>query len=172
MHPKYKVPWNAQHVVLAVTVTADVVWARWLGVYLSYDWWGSTVVFFAMISNIFVNVGCIAYFFPVPTGGFPLGLARPDTRTWHWHQRPSPVLFLRARFVARGLAEGPECHAILRLCAGRLDPLYGSAPPVEARCVSTCRNLRNRIKLEVLAWLAAALSAMHPGSLCECFGPW
>jgi amino acid transporter len=63
VHPKYKVPWNAQHVVLVVTVAADAIWARWLGVYLSYDWWGNAVVFFAMISNIFVNVGCIAYFY-------------------------------------------------------------------------------------------------------------
>ncbi len=75
VHPKYRVPWNAQHVVLAVTVTADAVWARWLGVYLSYDWWGNAVVFFAMISNIFVNVGCIAYFYRF----------RRETFSWIWH---------------------------------------------------------------------------------------
>jgi amino acid transporter len=30
---------------------------------MSYDWWGTAVVFFAMISNIFVNIGCTAYFY-------------------------------------------------------------------------------------------------------------
>jgi len=75
LHPKYKVPWNAQHVVLAATVVADAIWARWLGVYLSYDWWGNAVVFFAMISNIFVNIGCMAYFYRFRRGAFD----------WIWH---------------------------------------------------------------------------------------
>jgi amino acid transporter len=63
LHPKFKVPWNAQHFVLGATVLVDAIWARWLGVYMAYDWWGTAVVFFAMIANIFVNVGCTAYFF-------------------------------------------------------------------------------------------------------------
>jgi amino acid transporter len=63
LHPRFKVPWNAQHAVLGVTLVADMLWARWLGVYMSYDWWGTAVVFFAMISNIFVNIGCTAYFY-------------------------------------------------------------------------------------------------------------
>jgi amino acid transporter len=63
LHPKYQVPWNAQHVVLAITVVLDAIWARWLGVYMAYDWWGTAVTFFAMIANIFVNVGCFAYFY-------------------------------------------------------------------------------------------------------------
>jgi amino acid transporter len=75
LHPKYQVPWNAQHVVLGVTVFADAIWARWLGIYLSYDWWGAAVVFFAMISNIFVNVGCTVYFFRF----------KRDAFHWLWH---------------------------------------------------------------------------------------
>lgn len=75
IHPKYQVPWNAQHVVLAVTMLADAIWARWLGIYLSYDWWGTAVVFFAMIANIFVNVGCTAYFFRF----------QRDRFHWVWH---------------------------------------------------------------------------------------
>jgi amino acid transporter len=75
LHPKYQVPWNAQHVVLGVTVLADAIWARWLGIYLSYDWWGAAVVFFAMISNIFVNVGCTVYFFRF----------KRDAFHWLWH---------------------------------------------------------------------------------------
>jgi amino acid transporter len=75
LHPKYQVPWNAQHVVLGVTVLADAIWARWLGIYLSYDWWGTAVVFFAMIANIFVNVGCSVYFFRFKRNAFH----------WLWH---------------------------------------------------------------------------------------
>jgi len=75
LHPKYQVPWNAQHVVLGVTVLADAIWARWLGIYLSYDWWGTAVVFFAMIANIFVNVGCTVYFFRFQRNAFH----------WLWH---------------------------------------------------------------------------------------
>lgn len=75
LHPKYQVPWNAQHVVLGATLLADALWARWLGIYLSYDWWGTAVVFFAMISNIFVNVGCTVYFFRYKRKAFH----------WVWH---------------------------------------------------------------------------------------
>jgi amino acid transporter len=63
LHPKYDVPWNAQHVVIGATLLVDAIWGYWLGTYQSYDWWGTAVVFFAMISNIFVNVGCCVYFY-------------------------------------------------------------------------------------------------------------
>jgi len=62
LHPKHRVPWNAQHVVLCATVLVAALWGRWLGLYLSYDWWGTTLVFFAMVSNILVNVGCLTFF--------------------------------------------------------------------------------------------------------------
>jgi amino acid transporter len=63
LHPKYRVPWNAQHFVLVVTLVVSALWGRWLGLYLSYDWWGTAVVFFSMVSNIFVNVGCAVFFY-------------------------------------------------------------------------------------------------------------
>jgi amino acid transporter len=63
LHSKYRVPWNAQHLVLIVTLVVAAVWGRWLGLYLSYDWWGSTLVFFAMVSNILVNVGFGLFFY-------------------------------------------------------------------------------------------------------------
>jgi amino acid transporter len=63
LHPKYQVPWNAQHLVLVATVIVDALWGKWLGLYLSYDWWGTAVVFFAMLSNVFVNIGCTVYFY-------------------------------------------------------------------------------------------------------------
>jgi amino acid transporter len=63
LHALYRVPWNAMHITLAASVVASAFWGWWLGLYLSYDWWGSTVVFFAMVSNIFVCVGCGVYFY-------------------------------------------------------------------------------------------------------------
>ena len=63
LHPKHRVPWNAQHLAFLVTLAVTAIWGRWVGTYVSYDWWGSTVVFFAMISNIFVCVGCLVFFY-------------------------------------------------------------------------------------------------------------
>jgi amino acid transporter len=63
LHPKHRVPWNAQHLAFVVTLAAAAFWGRWAGTYLSYDWWGSAVVFFSMVSNIFVCVGCSVFFY-------------------------------------------------------------------------------------------------------------
>jgi amino acid transporter len=112
LHPKFKVPWNAQHIVLIVTLGVAAVWGRWLGLYLSYDWWGSALVFFAMLSNIFVNVGCTVYFYRfqhdnfsvfwhgvVPTVGIitsflPLYYSfGPDLWNSGWRQGQSIILF-------------------------------------------------------------------------------
>lgn len=75
LHPKYQVPWNAHHIVLIATLVSAALWGRWLGLYLSYDWWGTAVVFFAMVSNIFVNVGCAVFFHR---------FRRPQFNAW-WH---------------------------------------------------------------------------------------
>jgi amino acid transporter len=75
LHPKYRVPWNAQHIVLIVTLVIAGVWGRWLGLYLSYDWWGSTLVFFAMVSNILVNIGFGLFFYRFRRAQF----------RWYWH---------------------------------------------------------------------------------------
>ena len=63
LHPKYKVPWAAQHIVFLLALGVAAVWCRWLGVYVAYDWWGTVLVFFAMVSNIFVNIGCVVFFY-------------------------------------------------------------------------------------------------------------
>ncbi len=63
LHPKYRTPWNAQHVAFLVTCIVVPLWGRWIGTYLSYDWWGSAVVFFSMISNILVCIGCTVFFY-------------------------------------------------------------------------------------------------------------
>lgn len=75
LHPKYQVPWNAHHVVLIATLVSAALWGRWLGLYLSYDWWGTALVFFSMVSNIFVNVGCAVFFYR---------FRRPQFSAW-WH---------------------------------------------------------------------------------------
>lgn len=63
LHPRHRVPWNAQHVAFVLTLVAATIWGKWIGTYLSYDWWGSAVVFFSMVSNIFVCVGCMVFFY-------------------------------------------------------------------------------------------------------------
>lgn len=75
LHPKYRVPWNAQHLVLIGTLVIAAVWGRWLGLYLSYDWWGSALVFFAMVSNILVNIGFGMFFYRF----------RREQFRWYWH---------------------------------------------------------------------------------------
>jgi len=75
LHSRYKVPWTAQHVAMVTTLGVAVLWCRWMGVYLAYEWWGSVVVFFAMVSNIFVNIGCAFFFFRF----------RPRRFSWFWH---------------------------------------------------------------------------------------
>jgi amino acid transporter len=97
LHPKYQVPWNAQHIVLGVTVLADAIWAKWLGIYLSYDWWGTAVVFFAMISNIFVNVGCTVYYFRFKRPAFH----------WLWHAAV-PVLGVVTSALPLYYSFGPD----------------------------------------------------------------
>jgi amino acid transporter len=75
LHPKYRDPWNAQHLAFVVTLVVAAIWGRWVGTYLSYDWWGSTVVFFSMVSNIFVSIGCTMYLYRY----------RRDQANWFWH---------------------------------------------------------------------------------------
>ena len=146
LHPKYRVPWNAQHVVLGVTLLADALWARWLGIYLSYDWWGTAVVFFAMISNIFVNVGCTVYFFRYKRNAFH----------WLWHgvipllgvvtSALAALLLLRTRPVARGMEERAERHSVLPVRYDRLRSLHGGASPVAAERLAPWANLQRRIE--------------------------
>lgn len=75
LHPKYRVPWNAQHIGVAVSLVVSAVWGKWLGLYTSYEWWGNAVVFFAMVSNVFVNIGCTVYYYRFQRQKFG----------WFWH---------------------------------------------------------------------------------------
>jgi len=112
LHPKRRIPWNAQHIAFVLTLLVAVVWGRWVGTYLSYDWWGSAVVFFSMVANIFVCVGCTVFFYRyrrqsfswfghgfVPVVGiltslFPLYYSfGPDLWNLGWKKGQSIVLF-------------------------------------------------------------------------------
>jgi amino acid transporter len=75
LHPRFKVPWAAQHFGFVVTLGVAALWCHWLGIYLSYDWWGTVLVFFAMVSNIFVNIGCMVFFYRFRRREF----------NWFWH---------------------------------------------------------------------------------------
>ncbi len=97
LHPKYRTPWNAQHVVLIVTLIVTAIWGRWLGVYLSFDWWGSVVVFFAMIANIFVNVGCAVFFYRFRRARF----------SWFWHCAV-PLVGIAASILPLVYSFGPD----------------------------------------------------------------
>jgi amino acid transporter len=62
LHPRFRVPWNAMHLIFALTIIVDVVWALWVGLYNAFSWWGSAIVFFALITYIFVNLSNIIFF--------------------------------------------------------------------------------------------------------------
>lgn len=62
LHPRFQVPWNAMHLIFAVTLVVDVVWALWVGLFNAYAWWGSAIVFFALVTYLFVNLSNILFF--------------------------------------------------------------------------------------------------------------
>lgn len=97
VHPEFQVPWNAQHVVLIAALIAAGIWGRWLGLYLSYAWWGSVVVFFAMLTSIFVNMGCGVYFYRF----------RREVFSWFWHAT-IPLLGMVASLIPLYYSFGPE----------------------------------------------------------------
>ena len=63
LHPKFRAPWNAMHVVYAATLIGIVVLVVALQNALdAYVWWAGPIVFFALITYIFVNLANIVYF--------------------------------------------------------------------------------------------------------------
>ena len=97
LHPKHRVPWNAQHLAFLVTLAVAAIWGRWAGTYLSYDWWGSAVVFFSMVSNIFVSVGCLVFFYRF----------RRNTFSWLVHGLV-PILGMLASMLPLYYSFGPD----------------------------------------------------------------
>src|SRR5579859_610082 len=63
LHPRYRVPWNAMHVVYAGSLIGIVVLVAALKNALSaFVWWAGPIVFFALITYMFVNLANIVYF--------------------------------------------------------------------------------------------------------------
>lgn len=63
LHPKYRVPWNAMHVVFAGSLLGVIAVTAMLGNALdAFVWWAGPVVFFALITYLFVNLANIVYF--------------------------------------------------------------------------------------------------------------
>ncbi|MGI8743678.1 MAG: APC family permease [Bryobacteraceae bacterium] len=75
LHPKRQVPWNAQHLVFIVAPLGAALWGKWLDPYSAYDWWGSVVVFFSMVSNVFVSAASALFFYRF----------RRTELSWFWH---------------------------------------------------------------------------------------
>jgi len=62
LHPRFQVPWNAMHLIFALTIVIDAIWALWVGLYNAFSWWGSAIVFFALVTYTFVNLANIIFF--------------------------------------------------------------------------------------------------------------
>ncbi len=63
LHPKYKVPTNAMHVVYAASLIGIIVLVAALGNALTaFVWWAGPIVFFALITYVFVNLANLVYF--------------------------------------------------------------------------------------------------------------
>jgi putrescine importer len=63
LHPRFRVPWNAMHLVYAVAVVGILIVTWALGNALdAFVWWAGAIVFFALITYIAVNVANILYF--------------------------------------------------------------------------------------------------------------
>jgi amino acid transporter len=138
LHPKFRTPWNAQHVAFILTLIIAPIWGRWIGTYLSYDWWGSAVVFFSMLCNILVSIGCSIFFFRF----------RKSEANWFLHG-VIPVLGVITSLVPLYFAFGPELWA-LGWKKGQSVIVF-SVSVVLAAAVYATRTMRTpREKLKVL----------------------
>jgi amino acid transporter len=62
LHPRYRVPWNAMHVVFGLGFCAAVVGGAMVGPFWAYAWWGTASTFFAMVTYLMVNCANIVLF--------------------------------------------------------------------------------------------------------------
>jgi amino acid transporter len=74
LHPRFQIPWNAMHVIFALTLIVDAVWALWVGLYNAFGWWGSAIVFFALVTYLFVNLSNFLFFWRFRRAQFNLFL--------------------------------------------------------------------------------------------------
>ena len=62
VHPRYRAPWNALHVIHIITVAAVVPLALWFGVTKTIDWWGSSFAWFIALVYIFANLSNAVFY--------------------------------------------------------------------------------------------------------------
>lgn len=62
LHPKFQTPWNAMHLIFPVTIVLDLIFGAWVGQYNAFAWWGSAIVFFALVTYMFVNLANLVFF--------------------------------------------------------------------------------------------------------------
>jgi amino acid transporter len=77
LHPKFKTPWAAQHLVFGISIFATVAWPLWLdgNIVRAFIWWAGAIAFFALITYLFVNLANILYFTRIA----------PTKRNWLWN---------------------------------------------------------------------------------------
>jgi amino acid transporter len=63
LNPRFRVPWNAMHLVYGLVLAGIIITTAILGHALdSFVWWAGVIVFFALLTYISVNLANIVYF--------------------------------------------------------------------------------------------------------------
>jgi alpha-mannosidase len=63
LHPRFQAPWNAQHVILLLTLAAAAAWGRWVGLLDAYIWWGSAIVLLGLTTYLMVNAANFLFYY-------------------------------------------------------------------------------------------------------------
>jgi putrescine importer len=62
LHDKYQTPWSALNFIFILGFFAAIFTGAALGPFFAYNWWGTTSVFFAMVTYLMVNVANLVLF--------------------------------------------------------------------------------------------------------------
>jgi amino acid transporter len=63
LHPRFRVPWNAMHIIYLAAMICSVGSLGLMGNGIeAFTWWGNALVFFALLTFIAVNVANLLYF--------------------------------------------------------------------------------------------------------------
>jgi len=62
LHPRFQVPWNAQHIIYVVTLAAAAFFGQWVGPLDAYIWWGSAIVLLGLTTYLMVNAANFLFF--------------------------------------------------------------------------------------------------------------
>jgi amino acid transporter len=68
LHPRFRVPWNAMHVIYLAAIICALGSLELLGNDIeAFTWWGNALVFFALLTFIAVNIANLRYFYVFKT---------------------------------------------------------------------------------------------------------